>query len=220
MIWHLLNKNVFAKYLHIANTDPPHGSLGVSFYNMKTRILESYGERVGYDIQHIVHYCYRCGGTGEDPDYGTMADPCPCEKCGGSGKWREFWVLLAKYRFGAYSFHLPQDRRDCESGMLRWVEELGEQISEERIDGLVTHKKYDGREVAEAGLRLSLVFNWGLFKSFCQYYAYGVAGDRGMGLLTWLVVRWRKTRSWRQRIKERRWARFEKNAAQDNDLPF
>lgn len=73
------------------------------FYALKERLLDQYAKVDGYDIQEITKKCW-----------GYDDDGCPgitCRKCGGTGIFDRFWVLLQRYRWGKYIFHSPASNR-------------------------------------------------------------------------------------------------------------
>ena len=106
-------KNLIAKLLHIANSDPPIVRKK-EFYEIKDAILKKHGTFVGHQVQHIKKSCWSCGGTGiwTGYDNGFKWVECPPRKCYRcrDGVYDEFWVLLELYQFGGYEFHRPVKR--------------------------------------------------------------------------------------------------------------
>lgn len=101
-----------AVVLRHANSDPPFiQPQRESFYALKQAILEAFGTRDGEDVQHIVDKCYRCtdgiytGRYYDDPDDGVT-----CWKCGGTGKFREYCVVLDRWILAKHVFHRPARR--------------------------------------------------------------------------------------------------------------
>ena len=97
-----MNLSVLAAVLHRANASPPHQwDLQQEFYNVKEQILNRLGKKLGHQQQHI-----------EDPCWGYRDYGCDdeCDKCGGSGIYRQRWFLLELWQLGQWTFHRPVRR--------------------------------------------------------------------------------------------------------------
>lgn len=99
---------LLAKLLAAANSDV---RWPFWFYGIKDRVLKRFGRRVAWDRQHIVKECWSCTNgrfCGYDNGYAWVPMPeQPCSRCGGTGVYDEFWVLLEVWHLGGYEFHRP-----------------------------------------------------------------------------------------------------------------
>lgn len=124
---------ILAWLLYNANTNPGF-IYKKSFYNIKDQILKKYGELIGHDIQHIKKPCFACDSTGIFKCHWKL--PETCWRCGGSGVYEEFFVLLSVYRLGKYEFHLPRER--TYSPKYYWVDPENKAIRR-RIYDYISH---------------------------------------------------------------------------------
>lgn len=117
--------NLLGKVISIVNSDPPQ-QLRPEFYEIKNRVLQRFGTRVGQDLQHIVKPCWHCNWLYcfecEEYDVG-------CCRCMDTGIYDQFWSRLDVYQIGKFRFHLPVER-------LR--EEPGEPVT---ITGYIRHQE-------------------------------------------------------------------------------
>ena len=149
-------KRLLALLLHIANTSPPliKGNKE-GFYRIKDRLLKRWGIHLAYDIQHIQKLCFRCDGTGDD----AWSEDVECRKCGGTGIYDEFWVILEKWKFGKYTFHSPWKRYTRDD-----LKRAGLEVPDVRmIEGYIQHESYPYHLAMECFYWLALIFDWGLF---------------------------------------------------------
>lgn len=121
---------MIARLLHCANASPPWDQKR-EFYALKERLLKRHGTPDGADVQHIEgKICFRCSGSGQGySDYGWDDY---CYRCDGTGWYkRQKWVVLNRYRFGGYTFHVPGE-----------VSYKKPEPDTTRIEGYVTHSDY------------------------------------------------------------------------------
>ena len=142
-------RHVVSKLLHIANSEPVNRD---AFYALKKRLLERYGDNIGIDLQHIPGKpCWTCNGSGIYRGWHLYSGDeweDVCNRCGGSGQYkREFWVVLSKYKFGRFTFHIPGERIYEAPQVLK--------TGVDAIEGYIEHAHYgDGPEVAYVWLCL------------------------------------------------------------------
>ena len=100
------------QHFHAANS----GACRHSFYPYKAQILKRYGIPDGYDVQHIQKECWHCDGSGIDPytpGYVSRAGGWTeiyCDRCCGSGFYRDTTHYLQRYRFGDRIYHTPKPK--------------------------------------------------------------------------------------------------------------
>lgn len=155
-----LKQYILGEMLHLANSSPPWWRS--EFYAIKDRILKQYGTFEAFHMQHIVKHCYACEGSGKRmiellvfDDVVTLPSG-NCRKCGGTGKYDEFWTVLRSYRLGRRRFHKPQGkyyRADC----------LPDLPIAKEIEGFITHRSPKFYLSSEAGYWLALIFDRKLF---------------------------------------------------------
>jgi hypothetical protein len=163
-----------------ANAQPPWGH-HPAFYRMKKSVLQRFGSLLGTEWQHIRKVCYACGGDGEADDQG------PCHRCGGSGNYLEKFVLLQRWKLGAYAFHQPVHQQEVAPH---------EPIA---ITGYIRHTGY-GADSTEAALWLALLFDWGLlFDLFHCGYGMPWSWGRPFSVLYHGRHAIRQTRLWIRR---------------------
>jgi len=136
---------MIARLLHYANADPPYATRQ-DFYRLKTELLERYAKQDGFDVQHIPgKVCWSCNGTGGVYERGD------CYRCMGDGWYRRpRWIMLERFRFGRYIFHVPREIRFQQPMLVD-------------IEGYIRHPHY-GALSAEAVLWLYLLCRkWRLF---------------------------------------------------------
>lgn len=79
-----------------------------AFYQLKTKLLNRFGIRDGYDMQLLPPVrCRRCRGTGRvyEEDEQEVID---CEDCDGTGNYHDTaYVVLNRFRLGRFVFHQP-----------------------------------------------------------------------------------------------------------------
>lgn len=146
--------NLLGFVLHIANSDPPRlRQPRDDFFDLKDAILKRYGTLLTAEIQHIKKECWLCGGSGKFERWDGNFEPC--RKCGGTGIFDEFWVILSKYRLGRHCFHMPvvkYHRRDLDAKGYRSPEG-------QMINGYVVHGHYRYHLSCECFYWLTLFFN-------------------------------------------------------------
>jgi hypothetical protein len=121
--------------LHRANAAPPR--IGrEAFYAMKDRLVARYGYLIGTDYQHILKPCW----------------DGPCERCGGTGVWTEFYVELDRWQIARWIFHRPMRRLIRICGGPKAV----------TIEGYIHHAGYGALSVVCA-LLLAILFDRPLF---------------------------------------------------------
>lgn len=196
------------RMLHIANTRP---AMRTEFYALKKRILEARGQRDGYDLQHFDgKICFACDGAGEwyhpSGDYGDV-----CERCWGTGYWRlPRVVILDRYRFGKYRFHVPRDEPIYHKATIQNLID-SEGAANNQIKGFVEHRYIDGSAPELSMVWLFLIY--GQWKAIWKW----LTSSRRHGwqwhpffILQWIAC---TTRWWwleRQRKKQ----------ANQGDVPF
>lgn len=187
--------------LHRANTDPPIAARE-EFYRLKDLLLERYATRDGADVQEIVKECW-----GYSYDY-----TCPgssCTKCGGTGVFDRFYVLLHRYRWGRHVFHRPGQRSRFRGDLTI------------TIRGRIRHARY-GRSASEARLWLyALTGEWKLLLrsltngASCGWYLWPLLNVQRFGFtISMLPARYR---NWRW---QRYWNRERVRPIEDAELPF
>lgn len=150
------------------------------FYSLKDRILKACGRKVGYDTQHIVKTCRSCEGEGRmlktifHLGKPFIAKCETCWRCGGSGKYDEFWVRLDVYKLGARSFHLPVDRQYSHDLFEKILNALNI-VPGKHFEGLIRHTPPSFHLGREAGWWLVLLFDRPSLHSyyFGMNYQYG-----------------------------------------------
>jgi hypothetical protein len=166
--------NILGKVLFIANSNPGALACKSYFYTVKNKILLKYGEKIGFDLQHIEgKKCYACGGSGTYVGYywdtGTeWIDDC--NKCFGGWYKAPCTYKLDKYRLGKNIFHMPVKTYFFNEG----APEEGK-LSD--IKGYINHyNEITGKQSREAILWLILLFNFPQFKYFWKsahlYFCY------------------------------------------------
>lgn len=94
------------------------------FYAIKNKLLARFGKIVGYDIQFIAgKECFTCDGTGiyhgYYPSGGRWSDTC--NRCWGGWYKAPTWNILAKVRFGKFTFHQPKERCYSEDAVREYL---------------------------------------------------------------------------------------------------
>lgn len=146
-------RGILSFLLHYANRETKH----VNFYKVKNKLLQKYGEHIGYDIQFIEgKKCWSCDGTGlySKYDYYTKSFYKEwCWNCHEGWYKRPTWNILQRLKFGKYTFHQPFKR----------VYEKPE-IETPIIEGYIDHNrtKYGGLAV----FILCLIYENGYLKRF------------------------------------------------------
>lgn len=99
-----VKKRIIGYLTHLANKE----TKAASWYAIKNRIAEKYGEPVGYDVQFLDgKKCYSCNGTGIWRGYyGTDL----CRNCWNGWYKSPVWVVLQRVKIGNYVFHQPLKR--------------------------------------------------------------------------------------------------------------
>jgi hypothetical protein len=103
---------------------------------MKDRLVARYGYLIGTDYQHILKPCW----------------DGPCERCGGTGVWTEFYVELDRWQIARWIFHRPMRRLIRICGGPKAV----------TIEGYIHHAGYGALSV-ECALLLAILFDRPLF---------------------------------------------------------
>lgn len=151
-------KGSLGALLHIANSYP--GAVNKKrFYAMKTRILERFGKRDGFDIQHIKGKdCWTCEGSGVYVGYHFYSGDewrDTCNRCWGTGWYKQpVWVRLERFDLGGFVFHTPRERL--------YEEPEGEHTT---MTGYVKHANYGYRKPEWACFLLGIFFDWTLMRS-------------------------------------------------------
>jgi len=193
---------MIARLLHIANSRPPASKTKRErFYAMKQRILRWFGTEDGHDLQHIEgKKCWNCEGTG------GLYEPHGCWKCDGDGWFkRPMWVLLKRWKFGAYTFHEPISRLHSKPDTNSFDRQI--------INGYVEHASYPFKEIDRARIILSLLFDWKLLWSETDDWWLRNAISRRCRLCNrhlWTVKKWQCSSC--QRVKT--------IIEEDHDVPF
>jgi hypothetical protein len=129
--------------LHLANAHPPSGRRS-EFYALKDRLLRRYGALIDYDVQHIVDKCW-----GDSDRLGCEGKWCG--RCGGTGIWRDRWIVLERWELGSWIFHRPTNLLRAPNALPRVIE------------GRIEHRDVHPRTAGEATLWLALLFDRPLF---------------------------------------------------------
>jgi len=211
---------MLARLLHLANSSPPP-EFRKEFYALKDRLLTKHGEHIGFDVQHIEgKICFGCDGSGIYYHY-YSGDEDICGRCCGSGWWKHpKWVVLNKYVWRGYKFHIPGEVS---------YEKPEPDVS--NIHGYVEHTNYGSKsDTAFANLCLlcgewRLLFRWLLASHKVKWRHH-----------PWFVLQMvvcrsgRKIRDWSVRCEcgRRTWDRYlrrcnsctSKIREQQADLPF
>ena len=155
-----IKKYLLGELLFLANSSPPWWRS--EFYAIKDHILNLHANWEGVHLQHIVKECYGCEGSGkrmiEIPVLGelTTLPAGNCRRCNGSGKYSEFWVVLASYRLGRRHFHIPKQR-------YYFKDRIPDIQFNEEIEGYISHERPDYYLNSQAGYWLALIFDRKLF---------------------------------------------------------
>lgn len=139
--------------LHRANARPPE-YVRETFYRLKSRLLVRYGRYIGDDVQDLSQECW-------GPDRRSYV--CPgngCPKCGGTGVYRERFVVLERWRLGRYTFHRPVERR------------LPKMVPVRVIKGIIRHGDVPYDQAVDALLWLALVYDRELFRRVLRGTAF------------------------------------------------
>jgi hypothetical protein len=151
-----LTQYILGELLHAANSYPPMWR--TDFYKIKDHILTNYAELEGHHLQHIFKECYNC-------DHGKIMKEVrmlgelirmragTCSKCGGSGRYEEFWTVLASYCLGNRRFHLPIGDRIYSRSKVPDIKLMV------NIDGYIRHQHPKYYLYAEAAYWLALIFD-------------------------------------------------------------
>lgn len=131
-------KKVLGKWLHISNSNPIHK---FAFYEMKEKILDKYGIKLGIEYQEFTRDCFTCNGSGLYTGYSYpdgFEYHVPCNKCDGSGIYDFYYVELFKYKLGNYYFHIPGQK-------LYYLTEEQNKNNPKIIKGYIKHNNYSKR---------------------------------------------------------------------------
>lgn len=116
-------------------------------YQLKSTILERYGEKDGVDWQLIEKACWGCEAC--DPDgYWSRRDAA----CDGKGVYSKRWIPLERYRLGAHVFHKPG---------LAVYHDPGKPI---KFTNRIKHAEPNEEKARAAFLQLCLMFDRDLFR--------------------------------------------------------
>jgi hypothetical protein len=143
-----INDDFLALILHHANRVCNHRE----FYAIKKHLLKKFGTHIGVDIQYLPpRKCHSCQGTGIYSRFPVIEK---CYSCNNGVYLPERLVMLNKYTFGKYTFHVPL--------------EVGESPDFKTcpviINGLVQHEPSEYGLVALAALYK--VFNKEAYKKY------------------------------------------------------
>ncbi len=136
-----MKKKILAWLLFHANRQ----SSSPAFYAIKNKLLERFGETVGYDIQFLAgKECFACNATGIYVGYYWESGERwhdTCNRCWGTGWFkRPRWAILAKVSFGKFTFHRPIESFYTEVGAINFVTEKGT-LARSRIEGYIDHRR-------------------------------------------------------------------------------
>ena len=201
---------MIAFLLWCANNSNHFISKDKNFYPLKKKLIEKYGDFVGYDYQHIKEYCWTCNGTG------MYSKNNPCYHCGGTGIHKEFVSILKKYKIGKYYFHTPIKRID------NWLPDFKNLLTNVTITGYIQHKGSNfGRE---STLILLLLFDFPAFKREFGKILFKKPPFFPLSLLEWITfkIKHSKRRGCIKKAFKYKYLRKEYSFVQDDDvdLPF
>ena len=114
-----------------------------NFYRIKNQILIRHGKIVGYDVQFIDgKKCYTCGGTGiyVGYNYSGYQFSDACRRCLGGWYRLPVWNVLAKLRFGKFTFHQPKKRCYSEMEVSEYLTE-NQGLAHSVFDGYIDHRR-------------------------------------------------------------------------------
>lgn len=159
----MMKQLILSTLLHYANRNVLHIYRN-EFYEIKDNLLKKYGKYILNELQHIKKKCYNCDGTGIFKCNWKPNEMC--WSCGGSGIYSEFWVLLKKYNFGSYYFHIPVTKYYNEKY-------LPEKIKEQNIiEGLIRKELPKYNLGLECMLILFLIYDLTTFKKVINFNYY------------------------------------------------
>ncbi len=171
--------SVTSRLLHLANADPGDRR---SFYELKERLLRRYATFWGNDIQEIVKECWGDQVDEHGDRYGCGPQ---CRRCGGTGVWERKWIVLQRWHWGGYVFHVPEGR----------TYQKPESV---QIHGRIEHPDY-GRASREAELWLYLLCReWRKWWHAVSTSCYMRPGWWPMCRLQKVAMRLRTNFSWRR----------------------
>lgn len=150
-------EHLLGELLFYANSAPP-APWRELFYSLKDRVLVNYGEFQDSHLQHIVKECYNCTGGKVYERHAHLGEIVPiyagpCRQCNGTGVHREFWTVLALFRVGKRTFHMPIKR--FESYQKSLIPDLP---FAENIEGYIHHERPKYYLNVEAFFWLLLLF--------------------------------------------------------------
>lgn len=172
-----LKTSILSWLLHHANRldhSNPFDPLGKQrFYTIKNQILKKYGTNQGYDVQFIEgKICFSCSGTGIYTHYTwNGSEKEPCYNCYNGWFKRPTWNILARVKFGKYTFHQPYERVY-----------IAPTISNPIIEGYIDHTK--SRFSLIASMVLFLIYEKGFLKRWYKYAGHG------WRMYWWLPINW------------------------------
>lgn len=78
------------------------------YYDFKDKFLRENAIKDGCDLQKLQKTCWSCGGAGDQLIQHEQGEEwIYCNPCGGCGYYSETQVILQRYKYGEYSFHVP-----------------------------------------------------------------------------------------------------------------
>lgn len=164
------DSETLARLIYLANSRP-EDEWRKEFYRLKDALLETYGIREEQiDLQHIVKTCWDCNGKGyfEHIDDDDCCDSY-CSRCGGTGVYAKYWVILERWGLGGRLFHRPGKS----IGRDEVAKILAETPPANRFDGLLEHRDVPPSIKWLAYLTLTYIYNPALYESAMHdlYYA-------------------------------------------------
>ena len=171
---------LLARLLHLANAKPPEPR--EVLYALKDRLLTRHAVFVGHCWQELTYPCW----------------DGPCGRCGGTGIYRQRWVLLEAWRWGRWSFHRP---------VASMEERPGTQVP--MIQGRITHQDYGPWSWEACAWLYLLCGEWRAMERLLVHHSWRTPGVwPPMHGVCWGIARWRQGRAW--------WT----GNAKDDGIPF
>lgn len=132
------------------------------FYKLKEKLLQLYGDYVGYDVQFIKKKCDTCGGTGnflywKKNCYGFTDGYDRCNDCGGSGVYEVKKYYLKRFVLNDEIFHIPTYQ----------APKFGDRINA-TIKGKIKHDVYTPDECYKALLKLAAYYDKEIYQELIK----------------------------------------------------
>ena len=135
----MIDTKRLARVLRTANAYPYGLGDKRSFYTLKQGICETFGRKIGKDVQKITHDCW-------GPHWGQCGPDC--DKCGGTGIFEIVYVELERWQVGDCVFHRPVGR-------------CSRPHQGANIDGIIKHRKKAGWRAC--AIALARLFSYDLY---------------------------------------------------------